>query len=71
MNPPKGYIEQNYEAICISEHLKLDILEYLRSEHSIDPVNIYGDIHGFIRGLNVHYMAHREILQRSQLEGKR
>ena len=60
MEPPKGYIEQNYEVVCIPKDLKLGILQYLQTRRDINPTVIYNDIHGFIRSQNADWMAYRE-----------
>ena len=60
VEPPKGYIEQKYEVVCIPKHLKLRILQYLQTSHGINPTIIYNDIHGFIRSQNAYWMAYRE-----------
>ena len=60
VEPPRGYIEQEYQIICIPKDLKLLILQYLRSAYRISPITIYKDIHGFIRSQNAYSMAYRE-----------
>ena len=59
VEPPKGYIEQRYEVICIPKDLKLRILKHLRADHCIDPITIYNDIHGFIKSQKDNWMAYR------------
>lgn len=60
VEPPKGYIKQKYEVVCIPKDLKLRILQYLETGHGINPTVIYNDIHGFIRSQNAYWMAYRE-----------
>ena len=60
IEPPKGYIEQKYEVICIPKDLKLRILQHLQADHGIDPITIYNDIHGFISSQKDYWMAYRE-----------
>ena len=60
VEPPKGYIEQKYEVVCIPKDLKLGILQYLQTSRDINPAVIYNDIHGFIRSQNADWMAYRE-----------
>ena len=61
VEPPKGYIEQNYEVIRIPKDLKLLILQHLR-EHPphISPKTIYNDIHGYIRSQKDYWLAYRD-----------
>ena len=60
VEPPRGYIEDKYELVCIPKDLKLRILQYLQTNLGIDLKVIYGDIHGFIRSQNAYWMAYRE-----------
>ena len=60
VEPLKGYIKQKYEVVCIPKDLKLRILQYLQTDHGINPKIIYNDIHGFIRSQNAYWMAYRE-----------
>ena len=62
VEPPKGYIEQEYEIICIPEDLKLLVLQHLRQNlpDEISPTTIYNDIHGFIRSQNDYWLAYRD-----------
>lgn len=62
VQPPKGYLEQEYEVVQIPKNLKLAMLRYLRSDldYEISPRIIYNnDIHGFIYQ-NAFRMAYRE-----------
>ena len=62
VDPPKGYLEEKYEVICISKDLKLFILQHLQEtvKPEISPKTIYNDIHGFIRSHNDNWMAYRD-----------
>ena len=60
VEPPKGYIEQKYEVICIPKSLKLLILQHLREVHKISLKTIYNDIHGFIRSQKDNWLAYRD-----------
>lgn len=60
VEPPKGYIEQKYEVVCIPKDLKLGILQHLQTSRDINPTIIYNDIHGFIRSQNADWIAYRE-----------
>ncbi len=59
VEPPKGYIEQQYDVVSIPKDLKLFILDHLRIDHGIEPATIYNDIHGFISSQNAYWMAYR------------
>ena len=60
--PPKGYIEQKYEVICISRELKLPVLQHLQTtlDSEISPKTIYNDIHGFISSHNTYWRVYRD-----------
>ena len=60
VEPPTGYIEQEYEVICIPKNLKLLILQHLREVHEISLKIIYNDIHGFIRSQKDNWLAYRD-----------
>ena len=59
VEPPKGYIEQQFDVVSIPKDLKLFILDHLRIDHGIEPASIYNDIHGFISSQNAYWMAYR------------
>ena len=61
VEPPKGYIEEEFEVICIPKELKLLILQHLKEnlKPEITPKTIYNDIYGFIRSHNNTWMAYR------------
>lgn len=62
VDPPKGYIEEKFEVICIPKELKLLILQHLKEtvKPEISPKTIYNDIHGFITSHNDNWMAYRD-----------
>ena len=60
IEPQKGYIEEQYDVVCIPKYLKLFMLDHLREVHDIRPETIYDDIHGFINSQNAYWMAYRE-----------
>ena len=60
IEPPKGYIELQYDIVNIPEDLKLLMLEHLREVDDIRPEIIYNDLHGFISSQNAYWMAYRE-----------
>ena len=62
VEPPKGYIQQKYEVICIPKDLKLLILQHLRENlpHEISLKTIYNGIHGFIRSQKDDWLAYRD-----------
>ena len=60
VEPPKGYIEQEYKLVCIPKDLKLQILQHLRGVHKIFPKTVYNDLHGFIRSQKDYWMAYRD-----------
>ena len=57
-----GLIEvDEVDTILIPESLKGDIRNYLEVYHDISTCNIYGDIHGFIQGLDIYPLDYREL----------
>lgn len=57
---PRGFIEPD-SVISIPGVLKPHILEYLRVQHNIAIENIYRDLHGFIRILNIQQGAQERL----------
>ena len=72
VEPPKGYLEQDYKVICIPKDLKLLILQYLREElpRPISLKTIYNDIHGFIRSQRDDWLAYRDFDNGLESENK-
>ena len=70
VEPPKGYIELEYKAICIPSDVKLLILQYLREVlgDEVSAKTIYNDIHGFIRSQSDNGIAYREYYKGLRLQ---
>ena len=57
-----GVIEiEKVDTIIIPKSLKKQLRCYLEAYHGISANNIYGDIHGFIQGLDIYPTVYREL----------
>ena len=57
-----GVIEiEEVDTIIIPKSLKKQLRCYLEAYHGISANNIYGDIHGFIQGLDIYPAVYREL----------
>ena len=61
VQPPKGFIQPDHK-VTIPNHLKQQLLAYLRDSHGISTESIYNDIFGFIsRYQNTHQSVYTEL----------